>query len=201
MILNLYGNEGLIFNTLAVGFTEAHLQDSFKFDVVSVDDVGSKFKDAVKKEFTAKFLDDSDMVIRFAIPSVAKPEEEDEDETDAEDIDAEDIDDEKETKEEEPKEEEEEEDTAETEEDEKDSEDKSEDEDESEKDDEKNQTLKESTTSENDISQKILKTVKRCLFVKDTDMVEISELPDFMDGYRVLFIKVSMTDKNKKQAV
>lgn len=189
MILNLYGNDGLVFNALATGFTEAHLQDSFKFDVVRVDDVGSKFKEAVKKEFSAKFLDDSDMVIRFAIPEVAKPEEDATEEEPAE---------EEETTEEQPEEtsddadKEEESDTEEK--DTEPAEEETEEED-SEEDDEKKQTLKESTTSENDISQKIIKTVKRCLFVKETDTIEISDLPGFMDGYKVSFIKISLTEK------
>ena len=69
MLLNLYGDEGLVFQTLATGFKEAHLQDKIKFDVVEAEKVGQKFKEAVKKAYNAKFLDDADMVIRFAIPS------------------------------------------------------------------------------------------------------------------------------------
>ena len=66
MILDLYGERGLVFQVLATGFKEAHLQDKLKFDVVRTKDVGSKFKEAVKKLYNAKYLDDSDMVIRFA---------------------------------------------------------------------------------------------------------------------------------------
>jgi cobalamin biosynthesis protein CobT len=191
MILNLYGNDGLVFNTLATGFTEAHLQDSFKFDVVKVDDVGSKFKDAVKKEFSAKFLDDSDMVIRFAIPTATPPEEEEtegDEESTEEETPAEETSDDTEENEDNEEADAEEEAPAEEEE-------KSDDEDEEE--DEKKQTLKESTTAENDVTQKIIKTVKRCLFVKDTETVEISDLPDFMEGYKVAFIKISLTEKTQ----
>lgn len=192
MILNLYGDDGLVFNTLATGFTEAHLQDSFKFDVVNVDNIGSKFKDAVKKEFTAKFLDDSDMVIRFAIPEVSKPEEEETEEEPTKEETSEETEETSDNTEEET-------DAEETKEETEDKEESEEDEKSEDKEDEKKQTLKESTTSENDISQKIIKTVKRCLFVKDTDTVEISELPGYMDGYKVSFIKISISDK--KQAV
>ena len=188
MILNLYGNNGLVFNTLATGFTEAHLQDSFKFDVVKVDDVGSNFKDAVKKEFSAKFLDDSDMVIRFAIPTATPPEEEEtegDEESAEEETPAEETSDDTEEKEEADAEEE-----APAEEEEKSD-------DEEEEEEEKKQTLKESTTAENDVTQNIIKTVKRCLFIKDTETVEISDLPDFMEGYRVAFIKISLTEKTQ----
>lgn len=71
MLLNLYGDNGLVFNILATGFKEAHLQDKLKFDVVEAEKVGAKFKEAVKKAYNAKFLDDADMVIRFAEPNQA----------------------------------------------------------------------------------------------------------------------------------
>ena len=65
---------------LATGFKEAHLQDKLKFDVVEVEKVGSKFKDAVKKAYNAKFLDDADMILRFAEKKVdeEQPEQDDE---------------------------------------------------------------------------------------------------------------------------
>jgi hypothetical protein len=75
MLINLYGSKGLVFQTLATGFNEAHIQDKIKFDVVEADKVGSKFKEAVKKAYNAKFLDDADMVIRFAEIVQAQPEE------------------------------------------------------------------------------------------------------------------------------
>ena len=68
MILNLYGVDGLVFQTLASGFREAHLENKLKFEVVEAKKVGSKFKEAVKKAYNAKFLDDADMIIRFAEP-------------------------------------------------------------------------------------------------------------------------------------
>ena len=80
MLLNLYGENGLVFQVLATGFKEAHLQDKLKFDVVEVEKVGSKFKDAVKKAYNAKFLDDADMILRFAEKKVdeEQPEQDDE---------------------------------------------------------------------------------------------------------------------------
>lgn len=81
MLLNLYGDSGLVFQVLATGFKEAHLQDKLKFEVVEVERVGQKFKDAVKKTYNAKFLDDADMVIRFAEPKADEPVEDDEEKT------------------------------------------------------------------------------------------------------------------------
>ena len=193
MILNLYGNDGLIFNALATGFTEAHLKDSFKFDVVKVDDVGSKFKEAVKKEYSAKFLDDSDMVIRFAIPQQnqmdeEEPEEEETEETSEEEKTEETSEEGDDTEEETPAEEEETtEEPAE--------EEKSDEEDE--EDDKKKQTLKEANQIETDMTNKIIKTIKRCLFIADTENVELSDLNDFIEGYRVAFVKVSLTEKTQ----
>lgn len=76
MLLNLYGKDGIIYRTLVKGFKEAHMQDRLKFEVVEADKVGQKFKDAVKDAYNAKFLDDADIVIRFAIPKNEQPEEE-----------------------------------------------------------------------------------------------------------------------------
>lgn len=73
MLLNLYGDSGLVFQVLATGFKEAHLQDRLRFEVVEAEKVGQKFRDAVKKTYNAKFLDDADMVIRFAEPKVEEP--------------------------------------------------------------------------------------------------------------------------------
>jgi len=76
MLLKQYGTDGLVFQILATGFKEAHLQDSLKFEVVEADKVGAKFRDAVKEAYNAKFLDDADMVIRFAVPKKEAPVEE-----------------------------------------------------------------------------------------------------------------------------
>lgn len=68
MILNICGEDGFLFQALATGFKEGHIQDRLKFEVIDVKDVGAKFKEAVKKAYSAKFLDDADIVVRFAVP-------------------------------------------------------------------------------------------------------------------------------------
>ena len=80
MIVDLFGVKGLFTSLITRGFVESHLKDKLKFEVVPKDDVGQKFKDAVKKEFNANFLDDSDFIVRFAIPKVEKDPEEDNEE-------------------------------------------------------------------------------------------------------------------------
>jgi len=84
MLISLYGKNGLVFQTIAAGFKEGHLQDKLKFDVVEKDKVGAGFKEAVKKTYNAKFLDDADMVIRFAIPKAAPVEEPEEEQPEGE---------------------------------------------------------------------------------------------------------------------
>ena len=75
MLVNLYGNYGLIFQSLATGFNEAHAENNLKFSVVKKDDLDAKFTEAVKKAYNAKFLDDADAIIRFAEPVQAQPEQ------------------------------------------------------------------------------------------------------------------------------
>ena len=159
MLLNLYG-DGLVFQALATGFKEAHIQDRLKFEVVEAEKVGQKFKDAVKKAYNAKFLDDADMVIRFAEQAQQEPEPEPE-----------------EKPEEKPEEapEEKPEETPEG-----DSEEVSE---------------AETTAQGADFRKKVINTVKRCLYVADADKVELYDLEDFLDGYKVYFLKVSIKDQ------
>lgn len=72
----------LLYDMLYKNFKIAHLDTKVKFDVTDTDGIGVKFKDAVKKEYTAKFLDDSEYIIGFMEPLAAqdKDEEEPEDE-------------------------------------------------------------------------------------------------------------------------
>jgi hypothetical protein len=186
MLVNLYGDKGLIFQALASGFKEAHLQDKVKFEVVEADKVGAKFKDAVKEAYSAKFLDDADMVIRFAEPVQAQPtEEEPKDEEPAE--------------QQPPAEEGGEQENAGAEADGQDEnseqapEEKSDD---GKKDDEKKENVSEAETTASgaDLKKKVIDTIKRCLFQEDADKIELSDLEGYLDGYNVFFTKVSLKD-------
>lgn len=82
MILDL---EAMFYDMLGNSFVTSHLEKKIKFDVVKSDKVGSKFKEAVKKEYNAKFLDDSEYVIRFAEPVAENPTDDNEEDTDNKD--------------------------------------------------------------------------------------------------------------------
>lgn len=172
MILDLYGERGLVFQVLATGFKEAHLQDKLKFDVVRTKDVGSKFKEAVKKLYNAKYLDDSDMVIRFA--EIVKHQEEEPKDEETSDEETKDVntDEVKSDNKEEKKDE-----TS----------------------DETKEDVNEAETSASgaDLKKKIADTVKRCLFQEDTDKVEIMDLEGYLEGYNVYFVKVSLKNDSE----
>lgn len=169
MLLNLYGDNGLVFNILATGFKEAHLQDKLKFDVVETEKVGAKFKEAVKKAYNAKFLDDADMIIRFAEPTQAPTSDEgsqentDSDET--QDTGAE----------------ENAQDTGDTE--------------NAGGSEEKKVNEAESNATGVDLKKKIIDTVARCLYQEDKNKIELSDLEGFIEGYNVSFVKVSLKEK------
>jgi hypothetical protein len=172
MIIDLYGEKGLVFQVLATGFKEAHLQDKLKFDVVRTKDVGSKFKEAVKKLYNAKYLDDSDMIIRFA--EIVKHQEEEPKDEETSDEETKDVNtDEVKTDGEEEKKEE----TS----------------------DETKEEVNEAETSASgaDLKKKITDTVKRCLFQEDTDKVEIMDLEGYLEGYNVYFVKVSLKNDSE----
>jgi hypothetical protein len=74
MLQNLYGNGGLIFQTITTGLTEAHVPESkVRVQVLKTDEVDAKFKNRVKEQYNAKYLDDSDAVIRFFISNQQAP--------------------------------------------------------------------------------------------------------------------------------
>lgn len=177
MILDLYGEKGLVFQVLATGFKEAHLQDKLKFDVIRTKDVGSKFKEAVKKLYNAKYLDDSDMVIRFA--EIVKHQEEEPKDEETSDEETKDVntDEVKSDGEEEKKDENKE---------------------------EVNEA--ETSASGAGLKKKIADTVKRCLFQEDNDedndkednnKVEIMGLEGYLEGYNVYFVKVSLKNDSE----
>jgi hypothetical protein len=206
MLVNLYGDRGLVFQTLATGFKEAHLQDKIKFDVVEADKVGSKFKEAVKEAYNAKFLDDADMIIRFAEPVQAQPEQGGEGEQPpAEGDNAQPTPDEttppEENVEQKPEEQKPEknagaEEKPEEEKPESEKEQAPEEKPEEKKDDKKEKVNEaETTASGTDLKKKIVDTVKRCLFQDDESKIELSDLQGFIDGYNVSFIKVSLKEK------
>ena len=169
MFISLYGKNGLVFQTIAAGFKEGHLQDKLKFDVVEKDKVGAGFKEAVKKTYNAKFLDDADMVIRFAIPKAAPVEEPEEEQPEDEEEEKVEVDVEEKPVEEKPAEENPEADVKEAE-----------------------------TTAEGaDLKKKIIDTVKRRLFQTDADKIELSDLDGYLEGYDVCFIKVSIKEDDK----
>ena len=63
--LELYGDNGIIFNSVAKAFREAHLEKSVKFEATDVKDLSEKFKNAVKDQYDAKHLDDASAVLIF----------------------------------------------------------------------------------------------------------------------------------------
>ena len=170
MLLNLYGDNGLVFNILATGFKEAHLQDKLKFDVVETEKVGAKFKEAVKKAYNAKFLDDADMVIRFAEPNQA-PASDDGSQDNAGSEETQDTGAEENTQ-----------NTGDTE--------------NAEGSEEKKEVSEAETNATGaDLKKKIIDTVARCLYQEDKNKVELSDLEGFIEGYNVSFIKVSLKEK------
>lgn len=170
MLLNLYGDKGLVFNILATGFKEAHLQDKLKFDVVEAEKVGAKFKEAVKKAYNAKFLDDADMVIRFAEPNQA-PVSDDSSQDNAGSEETQDTGAEENTQ-----------DTGDT-------------ENAGGSEEKKEVSEAETNATGADLKKKIIDTVARCLYQEDKNKVELSDLEGLIEGYNVSFIKVSLKEK------
>lgn len=167
MLLNLYGDKGFVFNVLATGFKEAHLQDRLKFDVVEAEKTGAKFKEAVKKAYNAKFLDDADMVIRFAEPQQS-PVDGQEEQPGEENAEQQQDGDQKNAGAE----------------------------DANQEGDENNAETNEAETTAAgaDLKKKIIDTVARCLYQEDKDKVEVSDLDGYLEGYKVCFIKVSLKE-------
>jgi len=171
MLLNLYGDKGLVFNILATGFKEAHLQDKLKFDVVEAEKVGAKFKEAVKKAYNAKFLDDADMVIRFAEPKAPASDGSSQDNAGSEETQDTGAEENTNTQ-----------DTGDTE--------------NAEGSEEKKEVNEAETNATGaDLKKKIIDTVARCLYQEDKNKVELSDLEGFIEGYNVSFIKVSLKEK------
>ena len=169
MLLNLYGDNGLVFNILATGFKEAHLQDKLKFDVVETEKVGAKFKEAVKKAYNAKFLDDADMVIRFAEPKAPTSDEGSQENTDSDETQDTGA-------------EENAQDTGDT-------------ENAGGSEEKKEVNEAESNATGVDLKKKIIDTVARCLYQEDKNKIELSDLEDFIEGYNISFVKVSLKEK------
>lgn len=211
MLLNQYGTDGLVFQILATGFKEAHLQDKLKFQVAEADKVGAKFKEAVKNAYNAKFLDDADMVIGFQIPKQEAPVEQPNDEQGQEeqaqkdqapdnqpedngnDANAEGNKENAEPEKKEPEQNGEEQ---------SDKGDENQDQNKDDgKGDEKKEEVKEAETSATgaDLKKKIIDTVARCLYQEDKNKVELSDLDGYKDGYDVCFIKVSLKEDDTKQ--
>ena len=227
MIVDLFGVKGLFTSLITRGFVESHLKDKLKFEVVPKDDVGQKFKDAVKKEFNANFLDDSDFIVRFAIPKVEKDPEEDNEETDQEDNDQEEKDTEKKDDQEEKDQEEVNESikvqdlsksvglqtigakksstkkakcVKETEKKSAKKEDKKSEDKESKNTEGDKEDIEEAETTATgaELKKKIIENIKRTLH-SDDDNIELNDLPDYMEGYDVCFVKIGLNNKNKKK--
>ena len=227
MIVDLFGVKGLFTSLITRGFVESHLKDKLKFEVVPKDDVGQKFKDAVKKEFNANFLDDSDFIVRFAIPKVEKDPEEDNEETDQEDKDQEEKDTEKKDDQEEKDQEEVNESikvqdlsksvglqtigakksstkkakcVKETEKKSDKKEDKKSEDKESKNTEGDKEDIEEAETTATgaELKKKIIENIKRTLH-SDDDNIELNDLPDYMEGYDVCFVKIGLNTKNKKK--
>ena len=227
MIVDLFGVKGLFTSLITRGFVESHLKDKLKFEVVPKDDVGQKFKDAVKKEFNANFLDDSDFIVRFAIPKVEKDPEEDNEETDQEDNDQEEKDTEKKDDQEEKDQEEVNESikvqdlsksvglqtigtkksstkkakcVKETEKKSDKKEDKRSEDKESKNTEGDKEDIEEAETTATgaELKKKIIENIKRTLH-SDDDNIELNDLPDYMEGYDVCFVKIGLNNKNKKK--
>lgn len=237
MIVDLFGVKGLFTSLITRGFVESHLKDKLKFEVVPKDDVGQKFKEAVKKEFNANFLDDSDFVVRFAIPKVEKDPEEDNEENDKEEDkdqeeekDVENTDDSKEDSEDNKeevnesvkvqdlsksvglqtigskkhsspkkvkcvKETEKKSDKKSCDKNSDDKEDKKENKKENKKEDIEEA---ETTATGAELKKKIIENIKRTMHSSD-DQIELNDLPDYMEGYDVCFVKIGLNNKNKKK--
>ena len=227
MIVDLFGVKGLFTSLITRGFVESHLKDKLKFEVVPKDDVGQKFKDAVKKEFNTNFLDDSDFIVRFAIPKVEKDPEEDNEETDQEDNDQEEKDTEKKDDQEEKDQEEVNESikvqdlsksvglqtigakksstkkakcVKETEKKSDKKEDKKSEDKGSKNTDGDKEDIEEAETTATgaELKKKIIENIKRTLH-SDDDNIELNDLPDYMEGYDVCFVKIGLNTKNKKK--
>ena len=231
MIVDLFGVKGLFTSLITRGFVESHLKDKLKFEVVPKDDVGQKFKDAVKKEFNANFLDDSDFIVRFAIPKVEKDPEEDNEETDQdkdqeEEKDVENTDDSKEESKDNKEEVNESvkvQDLSKSvglqtigskkqsspkkakcvKETEKKSDKKSCDknsDDKAGKKENKKEDIEEAETTATgaELKKKIIENIKRTMH-SDDDQIELNDLPDYMEGYDVCFVKIGLNDTNKKK--
>ena len=227
MIVDLFGVKGLFTSLITRGFVESHLKDKLKFEVVPKDDVGQKFKDAVKKEFNANFLDDSDFIVRFAIPKVEKDPEEDNEETDQENNDQEEKDTEKKDDQEEKDQEEVNESikvqdlsksvglqtigakksstkkakcVKETEKKSDKKEDKKSEDKESKNTEGDKEDIEEAETTATgaELKKKIIENIKRTLH-SDDDNIELNDLPDYMEGYDVCFVKIGLNNKNKKK--
>jgi len=85
MVISLYNGKdinaesdlGLIQNLISRGFVEGQYPSrNVKMNVVKADQVGEKFKNAVKKAKNAQYLSDADLVLVFQTPKNASPEEE-----------------------------------------------------------------------------------------------------------------------------
>ena len=227
MIVDLFGVKGLFTSLITRGFVESHLKDKLKFEVVPKDDVGQKFKDAVKKEFNANFLDDSDFIVRFAIPKEEKDPEEDNEETDqGEENDVENKDDSKEDSEDNKEEVNESvkvQDLSKSvglqaigskkqsspkkakcvKETEKKSDKKSCDknsDDKADKKENKKEDIEEAETTATgaELKKKIIENIKRTMH-SDDDQIELNDLPGYMEGYDVCFVKIGLNNKNKKK--
>ena len=233
MIVDLFGVKGLFTSLITRGFVESHLKDKLKFEVVPKDDVGQKFKDAVKKEFNANFLDDSDFIVRFAIPKEEKDPEEDNEEVDKEEDkdqeeekDVENKDDSKEDSEDDKEEVNESvkvQDLSKSvglqaigskkqsspkkakcvKETEKKSDKKSCDknsDDKADKKENKKEDIEEAETTATgaELKKKVIENIKRTMHSND-DQIELNDLPGYMEGYDVCFIKIGLNDKNKKK--
>lgn len=233
MIVDLFGVKGLFTSLITRGFVESHLKDKLKFEVVPKDDVGQKFKDAVKKEFNANFLDDSDFIVRFAIPKVEKDPEEDNEETDQdEDNDQEeknDVENKDDSKEDSEDDKEEVNESVKVQdlsksvglqaigskkqsspkkakcvkETERKSDKKSCDknfDDKVDKKENKKEDIEEAETTATgaELKKKIIENIKRTMH-SDDDQIELNDLPDYMEGYDVCFVKIGLNNKNKKK--
>lgn len=175
----------LVYDMLYKNFRVAHLDTKVKFDVTDTDGVGNKFREAVKKEYTAKFLDDSEYVIGFKEPIADENKEEKEPEDEekpenteddsSEEDDAEDIDDGEEG-----------------------SEENEEDVNESEVKTLTSKMLKteaETKATGDDLKAKIRKSIAYTFGIEDHGKVDMYDLPDFLDGFNVFFTKLSLKTK------
>lgn len=216
MLVNLYGNYGLIFQSLATGFNEAHAENNLKFSVVKKDDLDANFTEAVKKAYNAKFLDDADAIIRFAEPVQAQPEQGQEEQGGQEEPPPEEGNEEKapppnpddngEQNQEEapppPPEDNNKEEQAQEEKPEEKSDDKKDDKKEDKPKDDKKEKVNESENATNksgaELKEQIIDTITRRLFQKGDNKVEVFDLQGYKDGYNISFVKLSFGEGEKK---